>query len=467
MHKGTELNLQAIEDILTNHGADLSAQQIHAELESIPLRTLQYWLKRLVSEKRIVQEGAARATRYSLPRRYYYSRPVGYHNHQNNYQVREPDAIEIALSAAAKQVQDYLRQPLDQRKAVGYHHKFLDSYKPNITRYLSAAESRHLHAIGRAHTSPQQAAGTHARQILNRLLIDLSWNSSRLEGNTYSLLDTRRLLDFGEIAQHTTRLEAQMILNHKDAIEFMVEAADEIDFNRYTLLNLHATLANGLLDNFHSEGRLRRIIVGIGHSVFSPLVGPPLIEAYFDQILATAAAINDPFEQAFFVMVQLPYLQPFDDVNKRVSRLAANIPLIIHNYAPLSFVGVPNETYIEGVLGVYELNDISLLKAVFIWAYERSAERYVEVKQSLGEPDPFRFRYRNQLKMLVADVIRQAMTRQQALLHVEHWALANIERPDVEAFRAMVESELLNLHEGNFARYGVRLAEFERWQAIW
>jgi hypothetical protein len=105
---------------------------------------------------------------------------------------------------------------------------------------------------------------------------------------------------------------------------------------------------------------------------------------------ATATAINDPFEQAFFVMVQLPYLQPFDDVNKRVSRLAANIPLIKCNLAPPSFTDVPRQTYTEAVLGVYDLNTIDLLKDVFMWAYERSAARYAAVRQSLGEPDPFR-----------------------------------------------------------------------------
>ena len=119
---------------------------------------------------------------------------------------------------------------------------------------------------------------------------------------------------------------------------------------------------------------------------------PPLIEACFDQILAAASAIRDPFEQSFFVMVQLPYLQPFDDVNKRVSRLAANIPLIKANLSPLSFEDVPRDLYTEAVLGVYELRRVELLRDVFIWAYQRSAARYAAVRQSLGEPDPFRMR---------------------------------------------------------------------------
>ena len=163
------------------------------------------------------------------------------------------------------------------------------------------------------------------------MLIDLSWNSSRLEGNTYSLLDTKRLVDFGQEAQGKDRREAQMILNHKAAIEFLVRTADEITFNRLTLLNLHAFLADGLLEDPDSPGRLRKILIGIDGSPYHPPGVPQVIEECFDQMLASARAINDPFEQAFFIMVQLPYLQPFDDVNKRVSRLAANIPLIKGN----------------------------------------------------------------------------------------------------------------------------------------
>jgi hypothetical protein len=198
---------------------------------------------------------------------------------------------------------------------------------------LTKQDRAHLAAVGRPQIAGQPA-GTYAKQILNRLLIDLAWNSSRLEGNTYSLLDTKRLIELGEEAKGRAHLEAQMILNHKDAIEFLVGAADEIGFNRYTILNLHAILANNLLADPTAAGRLRYIAVGIERSAFHPLEVPQLIEESFDQILATAAAIRDPFEQAFFVMVQLPYLQPFDDVNKRLSRLAANIPLIKRNLTP-------------------------------------------------------------------------------------------------------------------------------------
>jgi Fic family protein len=111
-----------------------------------------------------------------------------------------------------------------------------------------------------------------------------------------------------------------MILNHKEALEFLIDSAGEIGFNRYTLLNLHALLSDNLLADPTASGRLRSISVGIGHTVFLPFEGPQRIEECFQQVLDTAANIADPFGQAFFAMVHLPYLQPFEDVNKRVCR---------------------------------------------------------------------------------------------------------------------------------------------------
>ncbi len=154
----------------------------------------------------------------------------------------------------------------------------------------------------------EQPAGTYAKRILNRLLIDLSWNSSRVEGNTYSLLDTSRLIEIGEEAQGRDPREAQMILNHKVAIEILVENAEHIGFNRHTILNLHPALADNLLPDPDAPGRLRHIAVAIEGSVFCPLEVPHLIEECFDEILAMASLIRDPFEQALFALVQLPNL---------------------------------------------------------------------------------------------------------------------------------------------------------------
>jgi len=244
-------------------------------------------LKHLVDKGRLEAEGERRWAKYRLPAAG--GEPAA---------AAEAAAVEVPVSKAAAEIQKHVRQPVDYERA------FLDGYRPNVSAYLSDRERAHLKTVGTPATG-EQPAGTYAKHILHRLLIDLSWNSSRLEGNTYSLLDTKRLIDFGEAAEGKEQLEAQMILNHKDAIEFLVGSAEEIGFNRYTILNLHALLANNLLADPAATGRLRHTGVGIEKSTFHPLEAPQLIEECFDQILATAEAIEDPFEQAFCVMVQL------------------------------------------------------------------------------------------------------------------------------------------------------------------
>ncbi len=451
----------AIEEVVRRYPGGVGLQKIRAALpDDIPLRTLQYRLQRLVEEGRLIKEGERRWTKYRHP-----ETAVEGTTPTEREVDREREDV-IPLSKASADIRNYLRRPPETRKPAGYQREFLESYRPGRTAYLTPEERAHLAQVGKPQIA-EQPAGTYAKQILNRLLIDLSWNSSRLEGNTYSLLDTRRLIEFGEEAKGRDRPEAQMILNHKDAIEFLVSEADEIGFNRYTILNLHAMLANNLLADETAAGRLRHIAVGIERSAFHPLEVPQLIEECFDQILATAAAIEDPFEQAFFFMVQLPYLQPFDDVNKRVSRIAANIPLIKGNLAPLSFTEVPRSTYTEAVLGVYELKKVDLLKDLFIWAYERSAAHYAAVRQSLGEPDPFRLQHRDALRAVIGEVVRRGLGRKEAASHVAAFASENVDTDDRERFREITENELLALHEGNYARYRIRPAEFRAWQDIW
>jgi Fic/DOC family/Helix-turn-helix domain len=449
--------LQAIIDAAAGHDG-ASAQDIARERD-IPLRTAQYRLKVLVEAGRLVTEGKGPSAKYRLP-------PEGEQLIAGQARIAPQGDLFIPVSKQGAEIQKYVRKPPEARKPVGYQRDFLNGYRPNKTAYLSQAERDHLRKVG----TPQiaaQPAGTYAKHILNRLLIDLSWNSSRLEGNTYSLLDTKRLIDLGEQPEGKDQLEAQMILNHKDAIEFLVSEAEEVGFNRYTILNLHGMLANNLLPDPDAPGRLRHIGVAIDGSVFEPLAVPAMIEECFDQVLATAAAIDDPFEQAFFVMVQLPYLQPFDDVNKRVSRLAANIPLIRGNLCPLSFIDVPKETYTQAMLGVYELNKVDLLKDIFIWGYERSASRYAAVRQSLGEPDPFRLRLRAELRTIIGAVVRGRMDKKKAATHIASWTAKNIADADRAQFREIAETELSSLHEGNFARYQIKPSEFKLWRDAW
>ncbi|MFQ5644032.1 MAG: Fic family protein [Thiogranum sp.] len=457
--------LEAVLRAVAQFPEGASVEDIGGVLEiTLPRRTLQRRLALLVEKKQLNVMGRGRGSRYRLPSGDSEVRPAAGKLTVTGHAAQVE--VYIAISPEGEDIKQAVRAPIQQRHPAGYNQAFLNDYRPNESYYLPLDTRQRLVELGRS-PDGEHPAGTYARRIYNRLLIDLSWNSSRLEGNTYSLLETERLLELGEAAEGKDALDAQMILNHKAAIELLVEQAEEVGFNRYTILNLHALLSDNLLADPQACGRLRSIAVGIDGTVYHPLEVPQLIDECFQQILDTAAAIKDPFEQAFFAMVHLPYLQPFEDVNKRVSRLAANLSLIRHNLCPLSFVDVPERAYIDGILGVYELNRIELMRDVFVWAYERSAARYSALRRSLGEPDTFRLRHRTLIAETVAEIVRVGMDKKTATAFVQQRAQEVISTDDQARFVEVVETEAMNLHEGNIARYRIRPSQYKTWKATW
>ena len=429
-------------------------------------RTAQRWIAAWLESGKISAEGNARVRLYYPGARYAVAsaRAGGLRVAEEGAGSADAFSDErvIPLSPEGREILTYLERPVMARKPVGYQRDFLDSYRPNVTWYLPELLRRRLHRIGRTAQQPAPA-GTYSRAILNRLLIDLSWASSHLEGNTYSLLDTRKLIEQGRAAKGKGVIETQMILNHKSAIEMLVENIDSAAFNRYTLFNLHSALAENLLPDARDEGRIRQHAVDIGQSVYRPLSAPQVIEAVFDTVLRKAARIGDPFEQSFFVMVHLPYLQPFADINKRTSRLAANLPLFRANLCPLTFLDVPAAAYSKGILGVYELTRIELLRDVYVWAYERSAQEYLAIRQQLAEPDPLRLAYRTVIKDMVRVTVSQGRLKGAAAMDRE--LKKSVAEADRALLRGMIEDEIAHLHEGVLARYGLRPSEFAAWLA--
>lgn len=463
----TDKELSAIEDALRDRPDGVSMRDLIGVAASIAKRrNMQRRLQKLIDAGRVVSKGVNKGARYfavAAPLPPPSMTPPISLDRDKISEVE--DGVSIPLSRSGLAVRRRVQRATIEREPVSYKREFLSVYEPNKTEYLPHNIREHLQKIGTA-DSQTQPAGTYARHILDRLLIDLSWSSSKLEGNTYSLLDTKALIEHGKEAEGKSAEETAMIINHKNAIEFIVENASDVGFNRYTILNLHSLLADGLLAP-ESTGRLRRGGVGIGDSVYTPLANPQVIEECFNDLLAKADAIKDPFEQAFFATIHLPYLQPFADVNKRVSRLAANIPFIRRNLAPVSFIDVPKDFYVEAMLGVYELNRIGLARDMFVWAYERSARRYTAIQQSFGAPDEFKLRYREQLRNVVGKIVRERRARAAASKTIEKFADAYVTPRDQAAFMEAAQAELIGLHEGNFARYKVKPSEFYAWKGVW
>jgi len=433
-------------------------------------RTLQRRIEELLEKEEITSKGDGRGRRYygklNVPRKFVpqqYIEGLDLYEEQAEYRLDVKNQID--LSPESQELKKLIQRPLAMREPVGYNAEFLISYIPNQTYYLSAEIRKEMAELGRLGTN-ELPAGTYLRHILSRLLIDLSWNSSRLEGNTYSLLETQKLLEHGETADGKNTKEAQMILNHKAAIEMLADQNQEIGFNHYTVCNLHAMLADNLISSQNACGRIRDCAVGISGSVYMPLEIPQVIDEHFREIITKAAMIEDPIEASFFVMVHLPYLQAFEDVNKRTSRLAANIPMVMQNLCPLSFTDVDREDYLCANLAVYELNRIEYLRDLFVWAYRRSCKRYSVLRNQLGEPDPFKFKYRNQMKETVRDIVRDGLNSVATEKYIHDCAHELIPENEHKLFHLLVASELKSLHMGNIMRYRIRPNEFTHWKEM-
>ncbi|MDP2680743.1 MAG: Fic family protein [Rhodoferax sp.] len=421
---------------IQSSGNGLTLAELLVAQPGLARRTAQRLIAGLIDRGQVIARGEARARRYFGV---VTSVSDGFPRH-------------IPLSADSQDILAYIDQPAQARKPVGYQRDFLNAYLPNTTWYLSAAMRRQLHRMGKT-ADIDQPAGTYSRAILNRLLIDLSWASSHLEGNTYTRLDTRELIEHGKAARGKSAIETQMILNHKTAIELLVENIDSAELNRYTLMNLHSALAENLLPNPADEGRVRQHAVDIGK-----------IEDALSALLAKANQIHDPFEQSFFMMVHLPYLQPFADINKRTSRLAANLPLFHANLCPLTFMDVPEQAYSRATLGVFEMTRVELLRDLYVWAYERSTQEYLAIKQDLAEPDPLRLAWRDFIKQTIREVILQPQV--DPLASIAQSVALRIPKQEQAEVRALIVEELRRLHEGVLARYGLRPSELLAWQEL-
>ena len=437
---------------LQSSSTGLTLAELLARHPGLARRTVQRWLSQWGREGHITATGKGPARRYGPP---VPTAPVGAMTSTDRFSVHIP------LSADSRDILAYVDKPLQARRPVGYQRGFLDAYQPNVSAYLPEALRRQLHNMGRT-AQAHEPAGTYSRAILNRLLIDLSWASSHLEGNTYSRLDTVALIEQGRAAHGKAAIETQMILNHKSAIELLADSAGSAELNRYLLMNLHSALAENLLPNPSDEGRIRQHAVDIGQSVYRPLSTPQQIDETLGVLLDKLNQIADPFEQSFFAMVHLPYLQPFADINKRTSRLAANLPLFRANLCPLTFLDVPEPAYSRATLGVYELTRVELLRDLYVWAYERSTQEYFAIKQELAEPDPMRLAYRTVIK----EAVRQVVQRLDAdTLGAIAQAIVPVPQADRDEVQALVVQELRRLHEGVLARYGLRPSELSAWKA--
>lgn len=328
----------------------LSSSQVHSEIkksgEEVSLVTVKRILSEMAKDKFLTATGSGRSTKYSI-------------------------SI-MGRIFAEVDAHEYCSIEPDRRYGLkSYNFELLpvlstDLFTENELKIMDSAT-----AIYEQRTKDLSA--DIQKKELERLIIELSWKSSKIEGNTYTLLDTEKLILQNQEAPGHDKKEMQMILNHKDAFNFVHKNPAQFKMiTRKNLEELHRIIVEGLSVNFG----LREKAVGVTGSIYRPLDNIYQISEAVDALSAAVSKASSPYAKALTAILGISYIQPFDDGNKRTGRLMANAVLLAHGLAPLSYRSVHETEYREATLVFYELNSIIPLKKIFIGQYDFAARNY-------------------------------------------------------------------------------------------
>lgn len=407
-------------------------------------RSIRRWLSEMIVEGLVDKIGHKKATKYFVLKR----------------AQRETAKTPRCFGIESLRIVEHVRRPIYERTPVAYDNEWISAYQPNVTFYIPLEKRLQLETAGQR-SKQEDPAGTYAHQIFNRLLIDLSYNSSRLEGNTYSLLDTQRLLLEGARAEGKIDEETIMILNHKEAIRYLVDNASRLTISEQTICTLHYLLADGLVEGRYA-GKIRDHGVRIGGSTYVPFEDKKYLQSGLNRILEKAAMIENSYEQSLFLLVHITYLQAFTDVNKRTARLSANIPLIKSNLVPLSFNDVEREDYTSAVIAIYELQDIRPILDLYLFSYMRTCAMYNSTVKALGF-DEVRVRYRQQRREVIRHIILHQLTGESLKEYLSNQSLKGIKQEDRESYFEDVMEDLKEIDLSRIAGLGISSDQLNAW----
>lgn len=340
------------EEIILNQLAERGelgrAELAEALPEPVSDATLKRTLQRLVQEGKLETTGRARATRYRL------------------------SAAGVLFGTV--DLDAYFDVAPDERAArTGYNFDLIEHQLPQVALFSERERATLLSLQAEFERRLAEMTPAGKQRELTRLGIDLSWKSSQIEGNTYTLLETERLLREREEAEGKTREEAIMLLNHKAALDFIARHTDYLqELSVAHIEDIHSLLVQDL----HVERNIRRRRVGIIGTVYRPLDNEFQIREALEAACRLVNGTTCVFSKALLTLVLLSYIQAFEDGNKRVARIAANAVLMAHGYCPLSYRSVNALDYKKAMLLFYERNNISAIKDIFMGQYAFAVNTY-------------------------------------------------------------------------------------------
>ena len=309
-------------------------------------------LKRLISvgveAGDITVSGKARATRYSLSAHAHLLMPLN--------------------------LDTYFAQDIDERQVqTGFNFELIREQLPQVNLFTKE-ELQHLTALQEVFSGHlKEMTTSEYRKEMERLGIDLSWKSSQIEGNTYSLLETERLLRESKTAEGKTKEEAVMLLNHKDALRFVL---DNPDYLQQLTISHIEDIHSLLVKELSVDMGLRHRRVGVTGTNYHPLDNEFQIREAMRDTCDLINTKSNVFEKALLALLLISYIQPFMDGNKRTARITSNALLIANGYCPLSFRTVDSIDYKKAMLVFYEQNNLSAFKQIFISQFEFAVSEY-------------------------------------------------------------------------------------------
>ncbi|CAN5881387.1 hypothetical protein BH11BAC7_BH11BAC7_20930 [soil metagenome] len=327
----------------------LSSREIHEELNPlVSYATVKRLLADLIGENLISTSGNRKATRYQLSEAYELLHPV--------------------------ETDEYFKKEIDERKIkTGFNHSLINGLLTNVTAFTKE-EITHLDELQKNYReNTAKLSEAEYKKELERLAIDLSWKSSQIEGNTYSLLETERLLHDKETAAGKTKDEAVMLLNHKEALDFIIENPSYVvPLSVARIEDIHQILMKEL----DGDKNIRKRAVGISGTNYKPLDNEHQIKEALEDMCTLVNKKTNVFEKALLVLVLLSYIQAFADGNKRTARIISNAMLINNDYCPISFRTIDSLEYKKAMLIFYEQNNITAFRKIFISQFEFAVKTY-------------------------------------------------------------------------------------------
>ncbi|CAN5473093.1 hypothetical protein BH10BAC1_BH10BAC1_06190 [soil metagenome] len=326
-----------------------SSKEIYDGLQNdFGYATIKRTLQVLITEKHLLVAGRGKSTKYVLSPNYELVRNI--------------------------EVQDYFKQEIDERKIKDqFNHSLIKETLSKVS-FFTETELKHLATLQIQYKKNiSNLTETEYKKELERLSIDLSWKSSQIEGNTYSLLETEKLLKDKETASGKTKDEAVMLLNHKAALDFIIDHPKYVSpLSVKSIEDIHSLLAKDL----GIDRNIRKRKVGISGTNYRPLDNEFQIKEALTDLCDLVNKQKNVFTKALLVLILISYIQAFADGNKRTARIISNAILMNNNYCPISFRTVDSIDYKKAMLIFYEQNNISAFKKIFITQFEFAVKTY-------------------------------------------------------------------------------------------